>query len=306
MNFFRTQFLKRIVFFTVLFLVLVMWNEGVNAQIGERQYATDPNAKGPPPDDRNEPDVGKRPRFLWELGRQRLPFTGTLQPLESLHNYDRWKDEPIPKERKQSLLRIATTVLLSDFHPSDLDAVRWHGSWDSIIVYDSNGEFVAREPGLKLSWLRAEWSIGSYTIRAGGGITIRLPKRSELVFRPRLMENAPEGAVDPETGEVDDLTWYNWQYMSKTGVRKVLSDFFEIPFDSDDDFDLKGYIENCAGVAVFTGKIGPPGTLAEFGTITAKEEDSPEWKTKPYPRRILITDSDPQYICVSFSFPKEE
>jgi hypothetical protein len=53
---------------------------------------------------------------------------------------------------------------------------------------------------------------------------------------------------------------------------------------------------------VFVGKFG-----LRKGSGNPDEEpadvDTKSWKG---PHRILITDSDPQYLCVGFSFPKVE
>jgi hypothetical protein len=290
MSFLRMKITRCVVLLAALAWVLAVGGNIAIGQTNERLYATNPNDKGPPADDPNEPDVAKRPRFLWTLGRQRLPLGGSgIRSLESLHNYERWKDTPIPEERKQALLRIATTVLLSDFHPpDDLDSVRWYGMWTSVAHRDADENLISWES--KLSWVRADWEVGDYTIRAGGGITIRLPKRSELAFRP----------------EPPDFEGYDWEFLSKSALWNVLSEFFVLPFDSVEDFGLRGHLKHLAGVDVFVGEIRPPAFVLRDGKPVRVREEDILWTTKPYPRRILITDSDPQYLCVGFSFPKDE
>lgn len=249
--------------------------------------AQDPLGSRPPPaDDPNEPDVGKRPRFLWELGQQRIPLaSGTIIAMELFRNYEQWKDRRIPDERKQQILTDAQRLLQADFLPQTQELVRWYGMWGSVPVFDASQNIVSRKSSL--NWALAEWDVGDYQIRTGSGLRIRLPRRPELEFRPM-----PSGFKGSSR---------DWDYVSNEGLRTVLDEFLAIPFDEYDEFWVRGYIESLAGVDVFVGKFGLRNVPKEPDDV-ARSEPLGSWGRT---HRILITDSDPQYLCVSFDLRAE-
>lgn len=280
----RTRSLNAACLLTLLGASIELGVSRCHAQAKDPPYsdprtAQNPNDKGPPSDDPNEPDVGKRPRFLWKLGRQRLqPFNSAIRALDAIPGYARSNDRSIPNDRKQAILESAKELLAPKLYPEDGTSVRWYGMWTSSLRHDAEGRFVAKEPE-KLSWVLAQWDVGAYQIRTGRGLRVRFPKRADLRFLPRPPDFK---------GRYDE-----WDFVSVEGLRKVLGEFFAIPFEQYDGFRVRGDIKTLAGVDVFVGtfwfRSGPQDSA----------NGSPSWKG---PHRILITDSDPQYVCVVFKF----
>lgn len=243
----------------------------------ELGMAQDPSPRPPPPDDLNEPDVAKRKRFGWELGRKRLSFGCPL-------NIDLLKEatNDIPQERKANLLERFSTLLAHDLRPTNPEMVQWYGQW------------LSSRDGRRLHLIVAEWSVDDIVVRALQladsdryvRILVRFPKRPSLRFRR------------PSQSELSGDQLFRWEYVSKTGMRHFLVEMFGLPYDSGEEFDLHGYVTTCGGVDVFTGAIRPAWARARPADGEEVPQDRPKvWQLR---NRILITDSDPQYVCVSF------
>lgn len=248
----------------------------------DRGRATNPSPPPLPPYDPNEPDVAKRRRFVSELHRHRLGFC-----FKNLENSRNPADADIPDDAKAHLLEQCTTMLADQMKPANPDAVRWYGRWNNYLTPDAAGNT------LRLDLIVAEWSIGDFVLRASQppnserymSFGFRFPKRPSVWFRrpsPSLSEK--------------ELT--RWQSVPKTQVRQLLVEVFGTPYDSDEDFRLRGHVEACAGVDVYTGKIRRMPGSSPLQDAQEGHEDFPEAWQRPY--RILMTDSDPQYLCVGF------
>lgn len=252
--------------------------------------ATDPNPRPPPPDDPNETDIAKRGRFRWALSRARV---GGGFPSPEL--FKEAKDA-IPENEQRDLIRLTSGLLDNGLHPLASQSIQWLALWADYGNPDAAGRV-----GLTMTAICAEWSIGKVTVRVDRSrdplpsnrihLRLRFPKRPSFVFRPR-----PDQSTFGDN--LDD--YWRWEYFSKTELRKVLVEFFNLPYQSDDDFDVRGHIDHIDGVMVYTGQIGPPRWLA-YGPI-----DRPHLTEWDGPQRILITDSDPQYICLSFKLPDKK
>lgn len=241
--------------------------------------ASDPTAVPPPPDDPNERDLAKRKRFLWELGRGRIG--GALLDMGSLKP----ASDAVTKEEKTRLLTRWSTLLANKLRPVREEEVRWYGLW------------VHSRDGARLNWIVAEWSAAGFLVRASASpdnhryvpLLIRFPNRADLQFRAR--------PPDTDTGDTS-LDRSDWEYVPTTGVRRAVGDLFVVPNGLTADFRVRGQSRNCAGVEVFTAEIALPnaGGVDQVQTSLAPESIL---------ARILITDSDPQYLCLTFDLSQD-
>jgi hypothetical protein len=222
-----------------------------------------------------DPDVANRPCFVKLLNRKRISL-GFHSPNASKISQDKF-----PSRYREELFGLANGVLLPQWMPQEMDKVHWYA-----IGYYGSTEF---RPG---NVVLGTWAVENIEFQISAlSIRVRLPKRSALEFRPEPVRTLEE--LDKNLG---------WDFVSKAGLRDVLAEFFAIPFDQYDDFWVRGYLTGATDVPVFVGKFG-----LRKGSGNPDEEpadvDTKSWKG---PHRILITDSDPQYLCVGFSFPKVE
>jgi hypothetical protein len=261
---------------------------GQSTQPEDRKIAQDPSPRVPPPDDPGELDVAKRHRFRWELRHQRLG--GFLFDMDELLR-DAAGD--VPEETKTRLLERWSSLLAADMKAAHTGVVRWYGQWVHYLP-DPEGK-------LTLDLIVAEWSVRGVLVRASeladspryASIAFRLPKREGLRFRPR----------PPESEFTDVVDFMKWQFVSKTELPKVLTELFALPYQSDAEFGVHGHVETCAGVEVFAGEIlGRRGADSRPIGIVSLPPDGTRWAA---PGRILITDSDPQYLCLSFDLNAE-
>ena len=241
----------------------------------ERGMAQDPMRRPPPMDDPSELDVAKRRRFLWDLGTARLDF-GCFVSFDLLKE----ATDDIPQERRGKLLERWSTLLADDFRPTSPEVVQWYGQW------------LSYRGGSRLHLIVAEWSAGDFVVRASQladsgryvRILLRFPKRQSLEFHRMPTDFGGES--------------WDWEFVSKTQLRAVLVDFFDLPYTANAAFRLNLRINRCTGADVFTGRFRSrqaPGRKVDQNTNAANGSSF-----AGVPERILITDSDPQYMCVSF------
>jgi len=266
-----------------------VWSADARAQTGRQdpsRVAQDPaGRRPPPPDDPNERDVAKRRRFIHELNHQRINLCFQYDDLLKEASND------IPGEKKASVLERWMAMIADDFKPASPEAVRWYANWADYGNPDAAGNV-----GLTIRGIVGEWVGRGSVIRASQladsdryvFFRISFPKRPGLQFNPR-----------PPQSEFRDLDkYFRWDFVPKAEVRKLLLEHFSLPYESDMDLPLHGQVDKCAGVDVFTGRIDrPPPADADPEGVPAAEDKL--W-AGPAPDRILITDSDPQYVCLSF------
>lgn len=92
----------------------------------------------------------------------------------------------------------------------------------------------------------------------------------------------------------------DWEFVSKAELRAALVDFFDLSYPSDAPFRPRGRIQTCTGADVFTATFRP-----RQGPRGKADQNTNDTSGPPFAgvlERILITDSNPQYMCLSFDF----
>jgi hypothetical protein len=227
----------------------------------------------------DHPDVGNRPRFRQAIGRQRMLGVGfdfiDLLPTvpELVLSRNALPDEMIG--RAEDWIKI---VLAPTKHPVTDDAVQWVGFKSYPRSTDLN-HFVGRwtdDRSIILVDTTPEVSKLTFTLKVRGD--------DRLVIRHR----------PPVTATED---YFGWQYLDNGPVLRMLSTTFRFPFETVDDFVIEpGSSGDYDGVYVFSGRVHSKYRADEhFATVPADES-----KLRWYDDVILfITDSDPQYFCVT-------
>jgi hypothetical protein len=242
------------------------------------RIATNPFAEPPPPDDPNEPDPAKRKNFLWWLGRKRLPGN-------CLWNVDSLTSEAardIPKETKTQAMENWLTLLNDDLMPPSEEEINWYGTW------------VSSPRGLQLYVIVGEWTTDGYLIRFSQLVdsdrycsaTVRAARRPTLQFRRRPPNLDARGDA-------------KWDTVPQKQVKDVLN---EITGREIKAAESRGYITGSMDIPVFTGTFHWPSAAGPVNDETPAGAAVPEY---PRPNHILITDSDPQYVCVRFEMHPE-
>jgi len=242
--------------------------------------AQDPlGRRPPPPDDPSESDIAKQRRFIWAIHAARIG--GAFQYPELLSA----ADERLSEKERKDLLERSRVLLGADSKCPNPDLVKWRVQW-----LDSRD-------GPYIRLVVAEWTVGVRTVRISAlrnssyvSALIGLPQYLGLHVRQRPPQEEFENYDDYE----------NWQYISKSELRKSLADIFGLEYPSDKDLNLRGYVEVCADVPVFTGHIDPPPSNNRPVIAPNDRRKPAEWAN------LLITDSDPQYICLGVPIPQQE
>ena len=250
------------------------------------------------------PDVFRRPCFVRKLAKSRVGFgayhglTGREDVKLAVEHLD-----PTDVEGFHSLL---SKMLRPEYLPPAWDKIEIYGltAFPLKTILEMRGgveTFVRQEPDrtavvtelTEFDPVQAEWSVGVIDVlpqtfhgtrRLGMTVVrLRLPKDMRLEMRRRPSD---VDFADPVARE-------KIQFFDKAALHKLLTEVFRVPFATVDDFVIEGYDAEYVGVAVFVGKIlSPEWARARFG---AKQPFGHWWDEM----RVFVTDSDPQYFCVS-------
>lgn len=249
----------------------------------ERGMAQDPSGnRPPPPDDPAETDLAKRRRFIHELNHSRINFM-------CFQNPDMLKEatDDIPQEKKAMFLELCSTLLAERLVPTGQESIQWYANWADYGNPDAAGNV-----GLTLRLIVAEWAVDGFIVRASQlvnagryvRIRLRFPKRQALEFHRMPAD------FDRHSSP--------WEFVSKTELRAMLVDFFDLPYTSNAAFRYFGRMRALTGADVFTANLRWPQGPGRKGDQNTNAANGSSFAGVP--DRILITDSDPQYMCVSF------
>jgi hypothetical protein len=144
---------------------------------------------------------------------------------------------------------------------------------------------------LETRWGRADHSFAASLVRVAPGnpllrIRVQLSKENRLAILPR-----PDQKEFPSYAAFDAHP-----FVDKEGMLRVLATVFHFPFKTSDDFKILASDGVYAGVEVVSGTIWSRYVAHERqdGPIDNSDFD---WYDEV---RFLLTDSDPQYLCIGF------
>jgi len=113
-------------------------------------------------------------------------------------------------------------------------------------------------------------------------IRLRLDPDHRLALRAR-----------PAEYSVGDRMNEPWDFFEPTAFHELLTEVFRVPFERADDYSIRGYDTEYAGVRVFHGRI------RSSERVTQLREDKSRSRLHWWDgMSLLVTDSDPQYLCL--------
>ena len=257
-----------------------------------------------------DPDVFKRPCFVHGLMKSREPARGVIVGLTGRPERDGIHVGPdrIPAVEIEGFQSLVGTVLQRRYSPRAWDALDVYGLAACPVKTISemrNGvpTFVRQEVDVTAvinelkdgDAVQTEWAVNGievlprttfYAGKSPIGALIRLrlqgDKRVEYRRRfkhPEVLSGSPE--------------WEQWVFFEKPRFHEFLTRVFRVPFETPDDVVIRGFDTEYEGVGVFHGTI----LARERGRVWVGGDNPPQhwWQQM----RLLVTDSDPQYFCVS-------
>jgi len=174
-------------------------------------------------------------------------------------------------------------VIREELQPPDNDAVIWQSVAFSGLPHQNP--------------LAAKWdSNGRQIVVNGGGghpslrVTLRFAGDQRVEF------------TVPDESELASATPLNWKqsHIDKTKLHKILTKYFQFPFQDDADFVVRPNGKTVDGVRIFSANI-----LSKESWIGTPENQRSDVSKRQWfdNTRILITDSDPQYFFLMVTFP---
>jgi hypothetical protein len=219
--------------------------------------------------------------------------------------------ERIPTQEIQGFQSLIRTFLRELYLPPAWDQVEFYGLAPYPIKTMSemrNGvpTFVRQEPDLTAEInelkegdaVQTEWAVkgievlprttfyvGKLTI--GALIRLRLHGDERLVLKPRPEDLLARGA--------------RGKFFDRTAFHGLLTKVFRVPFETSEDWLTDGFDATYEGVRVFHGKIVSREWAAVFRADRSRTPA--HWWDE---MRLLVTDSDPQYFCVSIALGRDD
>lgn len=247
----------------------------------DNRRASEPSLPVPWTEAELNPDVAKRPRFVVALGRARVNFgvfCGNSDP-----------DLPgdrLSKDERTEFQYFLETVISEDSLPAD---------WDSVThsAYSSRG---TGEPWIQvIDWETSLGRVMASRVREAKTFTVRLrvAPQSRLVIRT---------APPPEDRFADPYNTRGEKFFDRAALHELLVGVFGFPFEDPNAYAIRGNLRVFEGVPVFFGTIAASAKANSGTTGVPPEKPKPAWYRKV---RVLITDSDPQYVGVVIDFSAE-
>lgn len=256
-----------------------------------------------------DPDVFRRPCFVRALVRSRDTVRSFVNGLSGGPRDGSIKlaADRIPSADLDAFRSLLNAVLQPTYLPARWEDVEFHGLTNYPIKTKTelrNGvpTSVGYEPDLsgevKLregDGIQTAWAVGGVQIlpfaRHGANppqsvlLRLRLHGDERLVVKPRPADFVRAGVLADNFGD----------FFDKAAFHALLSKVFRVPFETPDELLLDGYAREYEGARVFHGKI-----RSRDWEVARKQRDPaqspPHWWDE---MRLLVTDSDPQYFCVS-------
>lgn len=231
----------------------------------------------PPPDDPNERDVAKRDLFLSVINRHRVCFGCCTWRVDRLSE----AGDDVSPDAKEKFLETWLSLVTSELRAPHEEAIKWYGQW------------VHADEGPKLLQIVAEWGVADYLVRFSQladsdrycSVTVRSPRRPGLEFhrKPAALDKAQHPA---------------WESVPRAQLSGLLAELISLDREKVELLGSHGRITGGAGVEVFTGtfdwqNLASSAPAQDLDPVTGV-------LATPMPERILITNSDPQYVCIRF------
>lgn len=267
--------MKKLTYPPAVTLLLCSIASGLEPPSSDGLQASDPAGQHDVLNDNpDEQNPAKRRAFISGLNRKRVN-SGCFHHAELLQE----SPESIPETEKRDLLQKCSAVL-PRLSPTNEQPVRWLAD---LANKDTNRQF--------LSWVVAEWTIGDLTLwasRSPGAKFIRI-----LISMPpsRRVNVENIGAGETTRGK-EELKLTEIQ----DRVRELLGRSHDAP-----DFMIRGEQVVSDGIAVFVGRLDRDKQVKVDGS----EDSGSAGRSSITPSRILITDSDPQYLCLTFDLSQD-
>jgi hypothetical protein len=269
-----------------------------------------------PTDADQDPDVFKRPCFIHALVRSRETVRAFVAGLtgrperEGIHV----AADGIPARDVGELQTLLAAVIMPGYLPRTWDAIEFSGRTPCIqrtvsetrngvptLVrqkLDCSAEVKEIKPGdllltgwtanrievLPLTWHEQERPLQTALLR----FRLRGGDRLELKARPAEFRRA--GIRADNFGD----------FFDKAAFHAFLTRILRVPFATSDDLMMDGSDATYEGVHVFHGRI----VSREWGPTwqrSPEKQIAPNWWDE---MRFLVTDSDPQYVCIQLKNPR--
>lgn len=213
-----------------------------------------------------DPDVVKRPCFVRALNKARVNY-GIFRRVDPDLPGDR-----IPEDEQAQFKRFLEQVFTDECLPKSWTAAQ-RSAFSTASAPDEAWIEVA-------SWKAPIGEVRASRVRKTDAIKLRLKvapdHRLAVHVRP-----APGPDFDPDVRVQDEKQ----VFFETKELHDVLAGLFREPFDKPDDYVVHGGTRDFEGVLVFVGNV----------FSTHRSPTDPHWYDT---LRLLVTDSDPQYVGV--------
>lgn len=236
--------------------------------------------QGPVPED-NDPDIAKRPAFLVALGKKRMVGAAFESPIAQKFGRER-----LPDARIAQLSEWIVQVFQPAVTPGNVRILDWYGlGYQDRLTPDDR--------------MCARWSAGDISFRVcssirddtrGLSVQVRLLGEDRIEVRPFPLP----GKMTEEDLEKEVELKDKWKYFDALQFYRLITKLFQVTFESPRSYQLVGGTGEFAGVPVFWGSI-----RSEYLRVP-EHEANPRWFDE---LNVVVTDSDPQYLCMSISIP---
>jgi len=264
------------------------------------------------PETNRDADVFKRPCFTRALLKSRQGFDAYFGL--SAAEEPRILQEGIPAEGVEGFERLLTTVLQPGFLPREWGQANFEVPYPIRNIMEMRGG-VATFVGHAVSRtaaagkeinpsdpIQGAWTIDGIEVLprtpnmvdrpARTTIRLRLHGAERLVIEPRPAKFVPAGVYGDNFGD----------FFDKAAFHRLLGNVLRVPFAAPSDLMLEGYDTEEEGVRVFVGKIRSRQWTLASRTPSRSRTPPHWWDEMP----LLVTDSDPQYFCVSIVLGRDD
>ncbi len=260
-----------------------------------------------------DPDVFKRPCFTRALLKSRKGFDAYfgLSDAEEV----RVSQEGIPGEGIAGFEALLTILLQPGFLPTEWNRAHFHVPYPPKSVMEVRGGIttyvrhavdrtgVAANEVTSSDPIQGAWTVGGIEILPRTPNTVDRPTRATIRLRlrgdDRLAFHMRPPDLDPDDPRQYDFAW---EYFDKARLQELLTKVFRVPFAEPEDVTVRGSRGEYKGVGAFNGKIVSH-EWAQGGKSRNAGSPPPHWWDE---MRLLVTDSDPQYFCVSIVLGRDD
>lgn len=264
------------------------------------------------PETNRDADVFKRPCFTRALAMSRKGFDAYLG-LTDVEEV-RVSQERIPAVDVAGFEALLTTLLQPGFLPAAWDRANFQvpypiravtevrGDAKTLIGHAVDRTAVAANEISSSDPIQGAWTVGGIEVLprtpnvvdrpTRATIRLRLHGDERIVLKPRPPEFVRAGVHADNFGD----------FFDKAGFHRLLAKVLRTPFAAPTDLMLDGYDAEHKGVRLFVGKV-----RSREWDLALKTPNPP--RTPPHwwdEMRLLVTDSDPQYFCVSIVLGRDD